>query len=58
LTASARPIEDSVEQCVHHGEAGWAVRAGIRSVAELKELGSILGSPVDLAADERVVADL
>lgn len=58
LTASARVIVDSRTQCVDHGEAGWAVRAGLISPDSLIELGALLERPIAFAPDEIVVADL
>ena len=58
LTAKARIVVDSRPQCVAHGEAGWAVRAGLVDEADLMELGEILTRPVAFADDEIVVADL
>jgi len=58
LTASATLIVDSIEQCTHHGEAGWAIRAGLREVSELTQLGAILERPVEFSPDETVITDL
>src|ERR1700733_14280143 len=58
LTASATLIVDSIEQCTHHGEAGWAIRAGLREVSELTQLGAILERPAEFSPDETVIADL
>jgi ornithine cyclodeaminase len=58
LVAKSRVIVDSREQCVDHGEAGWAVRAGRIDPAELLELGKLLAAPVAFGADEIVIVDL
>lgn len=58
ILARARVVADSVEQCVDHGEAGWAVRAGLIGRESLLALGDLLRSPTRFAADEIVVADL
>jgi ornithine cyclodeaminase len=58
ILARGRVIVDSVAQCVGHGEAGWAVRAGLIEASSLIELGTLLASPVDFGHDEVVVADL
>ena len=51
-------VVDSRAQCIDHGEAGWAVRAGLLEPASLIELGALLTAPIDFAAQEIVVADL
>lgn len=51
-------VVDSRSQCVDHGEAGWAVRAGLIEEADLLELGALLSSPLTFRDDEIVVADL
>ncbi|HEY0687202.1 MAG TPA: hypothetical protein VGD45_32975 [Steroidobacter sp.] len=58
ILARARVVVDSHVQCVGHGEAGWAVRAGLIDASSLIELGSLLTSPIDFGRDEIVVADL
>jgi len=58
LVAKARIIVDSRPQCVAHGEAGWAVRAGLVREDSLMELGALLASPVWFGEDEIVIADL
>jgi len=58
ILARARVVVDSCAQCVDHGEAGWAVRAGLLDQASLIELGALLAAPIAFAADEIVVADL
>lgn len=58
LTAKARLIVDSAMQCAHHGEAGWAIRAGLIGPDSLVELGALLEDPVEFADDDIVVADL
>lgn len=58
LTGRARVIVDSRVQCVDHGEAGWAVRAGLIAPEALIELGALLEQPVAFAPHEIVVADL
>jgi ornithine cyclodeaminase len=54
----ARVVVDSCAQCIDHGEAGWAVRAGLLEPGSLIELGALLTAPIDFAAEEIVVADL
>lgn len=58
ILARGRTIVDSIAQCVDHGEAGWAVRAGLIEASTLIELGTLLDAPVAFAPDEIVVADL
>ena len=58
ILARSRVVVDSHVQCVAHGEAGWAVRAGLIDPAALLELGSLLASPIHFDDDEIVVADL
>jgi ornithine cyclodeaminase len=58
ILGKARIVVDSRAQCLDHGEAGWAARAGLVDPASLIELGTLLESPIDFAADEIVVADL
>lgn len=58
LVGSARVIVDSRAQCVDHGEAGWAVRAGLIAPEALIELGALLESPIAFAESEIVIADL
>jgi ornithine cyclodeaminase len=58
ILARARIVVDSRAQCVHHGEAGWAVRAGLTDAASLIELGDLLTTPIAFAPDDIVVADL
>jgi ornithine cyclodeaminase len=58
ILARARVIVDSRKQCVDHGEAGWAVRAGLITEASLMELGTLLAAPLAFSDDEIVVADL
>jgi ornithine cyclodeaminase len=58
ILARGRVIVDSLAQCVAHGEAGWAVRAGLIDAASLVELGKLLASPISFGNDEIVVADL
>jgi ornithine cyclodeaminase len=58
ILARARIVVDSRAQCVHHGEAGWAVRAGLIDAASLIELGVLLTTPIAFAPDDIVVADL
>jgi ornithine cyclodeaminase len=58
LTARARLIVDSRDQCIDHGEAGWAVRAGLIEPRSLIELGEWLAKPVAFNDAEIVVADL
>ncbi|OWJ66666.1 ornithine cyclodeaminase family protein [Inquilinus limosus] len=58
ILGRARVVVDSRAQCLDHGEAGWAVRAGLVDPASLIELGALLESPIAFDADEIVVADL
>jgi len=58
LVARARIVVDSRQQCIDHGEAGWAVRAGLVDSASLIELGSLLRCPAEFSPHEIVVADL
>ena len=58
ILARGRVVVDSCAQCVDHGEAGWAVRAGLLDQASLIELGALLTAPIAFTADEIVVADL
>jgi ornithine cyclodeaminase len=58
ILARGRTVVDSIAQCVDHGEAGWAVRAGLIDPASLLELGTLLESPIAFQPEEIVVADL
>ncbi len=58
ILARGRVIVDSRAQCVDHGEAGWAVRAGLMAPDSALELGTLLAAPVAFAEHEIVVADL
>ncbi len=58
ILARGRVVVDSIAQCVDHGEAGWAVRAGLIDPTGLIELGVLLETPVAFAPEEIVVADL
>jgi len=58
ILARGRTIVDSIDQCVDHGEAGWAVRDGLIERSSLIELGTLLDAPVAFLPDEIVVADL
>jgi len=58
LVARSRIVVDSRAQCVDHGEAGWAVRAGLTQPAALVELGELLNAPIHFAEEDVVVADL
>ncbi|HEY1410627.1 MAG TPA: NAD(P)-dependent oxidoreductase, partial [Rhodopila sp.] len=58
LVSAARLVVDSRAQCIDHGEAGWAVRAGRVRATDLIELGELLTSPVAFRDDETVIADL
>jgi ornithine cyclodeaminase/alanine dehydrogenase-like protein (mu-crystallin family) len=58
ILARARIVVDSRAQCIDHGEAGWAVRAGLVNEASLIELGALLEQPIAFGEDEIVVADL
>jgi ornithine cyclodeaminase len=58
ILARGRTVVDSIAQCVDHGEAGWAVRAGLIDPASLLELGTLLESPIAFEPEEIVVADL
>ena len=51
-------VVDSREQCVDHGEAGWAVRAGLISATQLVELGVLLADDVPIKDDATVIVDL
>jgi ornithine cyclodeaminase/alanine dehydrogenase-like protein (mu-crystallin family) len=51
-------VVDSRAQCIDHGEAGWAVRAGLIDPASLIELGELLSAPIAFGPEEVVVADL
>jgi ornithine cyclodeaminase len=42
--ASVRVV-DSLSQCVHHGEAGFAVRGGLIQESDLIELGRLIAAP-------------
>jgi ornithine cyclodeaminase len=58
LLSRARIVVDSRQQCVDHGEAGWAVRAGAVEPHTLIELGALLQTPIAFGDEEIVVADL
>jgi ornithine cyclodeaminase len=58
LLARSRIIVDSRAQCIDHGEAGHAVRAGLVAPEALIELGALLTSPIEFAEDDIVIADL
>jgi ornithine cyclodeaminase len=58
ILARGRVIVDSRAQCIDHGEAGWAVRAGLLAPESLLELGTLLAAPVTFSEHEIVVADL
>ncbi|HEX3845535.1 MAG TPA: hypothetical protein VHV80_14360 [Steroidobacteraceae bacterium] len=58
ILTHARIVVDSRAQCIDHGEAGWAVRAGLVDAASLIELGALLAAPVAFGTEETVVADL
>jgi ornithine cyclodeaminase len=58
ILTRARVVVDSRAQCIDHGEAGWAVRAGLLDPASLIELGALLTAPLAFADEEIVVADL
>lgn len=58
ILTHARIVVDSRAQCIDHGEAGWAVRAGLVDAASLIELGTLLAAPIVFGAQETVVADL
>jgi ornithine cyclodeaminase len=58
LTASARLVADSRAQCADHGEASWAVRAGLMREDAILELGEVLQRPVSFEDGETVIADL
>jgi ornithine cyclodeaminase len=58
ILARARVVVDSRVQCIDHGEAGWAVRAGLIEAGSLIELGALLTAPLAFGADEIVVVDL
>jgi ornithine cyclodeaminase len=58
ILARARVVVDARDQCVNHGETGWAVRAGLIDPASPIELGTLLANPIVFGDDEIVVADL
>jgi ornithine cyclodeaminase len=58
ILASATVIVDSIEQCVDHGETGWAVRAGLLDPASVREFGTMVGQAQAFADDETIVVDL
>jgi len=58
LVAAATLVVDSRAQCAHHGEAGWAIRAGLVAAEDLIELGARLESPIAFPNDAIVIADL
>jgi ornithine cyclodeaminase len=58
ILAHARIVVDSRSQCVDHGEAGWAVRAGLIDEESLIELGTLLSTPIEFGDTRIVVADL
>ena len=58
LVAKARLVVDSVDQCIDHGETGWAVRAGLVKREALIELGALLDEPRPFEESEIVIADL
>jgi ornithine cyclodeaminase len=58
LLARARVVVDSRQQCIDHGDTGWAVRAGLLDPATLIDLGGLLLAPRTFELDEIVVADL
>jgi ornithine cyclodeaminase len=58
LLAKARLVVDSRDQCVDHGDSGWAIRAGLVQAASLIELGDLLTTPRTFGDDEIVIADL
>lgn len=58
ILTRARIVVDSRAQCIDHGEAGWAVRAGQVDAASLIELGALLEEPIAFGEEETVVADL
>ncbi|MGH8180787.1 MAG: NAD(P)-dependent oxidoreductase [Steroidobacteraceae bacterium] len=58
ILTRARIVVDSRAQCIDHGEAGWAVRAGLVDPASLIELGALLTAPIAFGDEETVVADL
>jgi ornithine cyclodeaminase len=58
ILARGRVVVDSLAQCVDHGEAGWAVRAGLIDPTSLLELGALLETPIAFGPEAIVVADL
>lgn len=58
LMARARIVVDSRQQCVDHGDTGWAVRARRVREEDLIELGALLAAPVAFHDNEIVIADL
>jgi ornithine cyclodeaminase len=58
LVASAKVICDSKEQCIDHGECGWAVREGLLPASALLELGEVLATSQTFGAQDTVIVDL
>jgi ornithine cyclodeaminase len=60
LGRAKRVIVDARNQCVDHGETGWAVRSGLVREDDLIQLGALLSDPSlgDFAPEDIVVADL
>jgi len=58
ILARGPVVVDSIAQCVDHGEAGWAVRAGLIDPSTLIELGTLLETPIAFPPEAIVVADL
>jgi ornithine cyclodeaminase len=49
---------DSKTQCLHHGEAHFALSEGLIKEEEVKEIGSLLKAPLNRGKDYITVADL
>ena len=58
LVARARILVDSKAQCIDHGEAGWAVRAGLVDPSALMELGQALSDNISFGSEGTVIVDL
>ena len=51
-------LADSVDQCVAHGELGWAFRERLIARSDVGELGAVLASSIDIPDDKSVLVDL
>ena len=58
ILARGKVIADSRSACADHGEASWAIQAGLIEERDLIELGELLSDPVSFGSDETVVVDL